>query len=66
MEESVEEQGEVGICGCVHGGEVVEGGQGDHYACHILADLFWKLELKLLEDIFSSMAFSIAQRQYYQ
>ena len=45
MEEGVEEQGEVGIGGCEHGGVVVEGGQGDHSACHILPDLFWKLEL---------------------
>ena len=40
MEEGVEEQGEVVIAGCLHGGGVVKGGQGDHCACHILADLF--------------------------
>ena len=51
MEEGVEEQGEVGVGGCEYGGAgggVVEGGQGNHLACHILADLFlefgnWKL-----------------------
>ena len=59
MEEGVEEQGEVGIGGCMHGGGVVEGGQGDHYACHIFACFFWKLELELLEDNFSSMSFSM-------
>ena len=44
MEEGVEEQGEVGVGGCERGGAGgggVEGGQGDHCACHILADLFW-------------------------
>ena len=56
MEEGVKEQGEVGIGGCEHGGGVVVGGQGNHFACHILADLFWKLEQELLEDIFSSTA----------
>ena len=40
MEEGVEEQGEVGIGGCEHGGGVVEGGQGDHFSSHILVDLF--------------------------
>ena len=58
MEKGVEEQGEVGIGGCEHGGAgvgVVEGGQGDHLACHILADLFLEFGiLKLLDDIFSS------------
>ena len=45
MKEGVEEQGEVGIGGCKHGGGVVEGGQEDCFACHILVDLFWKLVL---------------------
>ena len=58
MGEGVEEQGEVGIGGCEHGGAgggVVEGGQRDHLACHILADLFLEFgNWKLLDDIFSS------------
>ena len=47
MEEGVEEQGEVGVVGCEHGGAgggVVEGGHGEHCACHILADLFLRYE----------------------
>ena len=34
----------------------MEGGQGDHLACHILADLFLEFgNWKLLDDIFSSL-----------
>ena len=39
MEEGVEEQGEVGIGGCVHDGGVVEGVQGDHFSSQILSHL---------------------------
>ena len=63
MEEGVEERGEVGIGGCEHGGALVEVGQGDHLACHILANLFLEFgNWKLLDDIFSNSFTSIINR----
>ena len=56
----------MGVGGCEHGGAgggVVEGGQGDHLACHILADLFLEFgNWKLLDDIFSNSFTSIINR----
>ena len=38
----------------------MEGGQGDHLACHILANLFLEfVNWKLLDDIFSSYMFHV-------
>ena len=38
----------------------MEGGQGDHLACHILADLFLEFgNWRLLDDIFSSYMFHV-------
>ena len=40
----------------------MEGGQGDHLACHILADLFLEFgNWKLKDDIFSSYMFHVQE-----